>query len=214
MEMNEKEVLVKGISDLGLTADEAQINKLLEFSALLLKWNRVYNLTAITRPDEILTKHILDSLALAQYLFTQFNGKGLSVLDVGCGGGFPSVPCSVLYHQAQYTCVDAVAKKIAFIKAAKTMLCLENVLPLHVRVEDLQGEKFDVITSRAFSTLKTMIELTHNLIAPGGCWIALKGKILEEMSDLPDGYEVTATVPVTVPFLNEERHLVVVKQRG
>jgi 16S rRNA (guanine527-N7)-methyltransferase len=116
--MSEKDVLIKGISELGLTADEAQINKLLEFSALLLKWNKVYNLTAITRPEEILTKHILDSLALAQYLSGRYGGKGLSVLDVGCGGGFPSVPCSVLHPQAEFTSVDAVAKKIAFIKAA------------------------------------------------------------------------------------------------
>jgi 16S rRNA (guanine527-N7)-methyltransferase len=211
--MSEKDVLIKGISELGLTADEAQINKLLEFSALLLKWNKVYNLTAITRPEEILIKHILDSLALAQYLSGRYGGKGLSVLDVGCGGGFPSVPCSVLHPQAEFTSVDAVAKKIAFIKAAKTMLRLENVFPMHVRVENLEGKKFDVITSRAFSTLRTLIELTEGLAAPDGCWIALKGKLLEEISDLPDGYGITEIIPINIPYLNEERHLVVVKQK-
>ena len=205
--------LTKGLETLGVTADSAQVEKLVRFAGLLERWNKVYNLTAIRCRDDILTHHLLDSAALVPHT-ADFLPQGGTVLDVGSGGGLPSIPLAVLRPGVKVTAVDAVSKKTAFLTQAGIELGLRNFTARHSRVEKLSGG-YDVMTSRAFASLSDFISLTRHLMKPGGVWLAMKGVIPEdEIKALADDMEVADIRPLQDPGLPEQRHLIVIRLKG
>lgn len=202
--------LEEGLSILGLEASSEQIDQLMRFAGLLQKWNKVYNLTAIRRDDEILTHHLLDSAALVP-LVRSLGPDAQSVLDVGSGGGLPSIPLAILRPDLRVTAVDAVNKKTAFLTQAAIELGIRNYSARHARIERLSGQ-YDLITSRAFANLQDFVKLTRHLIKPNGLWLAMKGAVPEaEISRLPHDASVDQVLPIEVPGLGEVRHLVVMR---
>ena len=203
--MIDKELLAKGLEALGLAHDAHTLDAFAGYAELLLKWNNVYNLTAIRRPEEVLTHHLLDSAALVPNI----DVKSDRILDVGCGGGLPSVPIAILRSDLQVTGIDAVGKKAAFVNQVAIELGIKNLRAVHGRVEKLDGQ-WELITSRAFASLPDFVNLTRSLLAPGGRWLAMKGVLPEEeIRALPAGVRVDHVVPMTVPGLNERRNLIV-----
>ena len=203
--MIDKDLLAKGLEALGLAHDAHTLDAFTGYAELLLKWNKVYNLTAIRRPEEMLTHHLLDSAALVPNIDTECD----RILDVGCGGGLPSVPIAILRSDLQVTGIDAVGKKVAFVNQAAIELGLKNLRAVHNRVEKLDGQ-WRLITSRAFASLPDFVSLTRSLLAPGGRWLAMKGVLPEEeIRALPAGVRVDRVVPMIVPGLNEKRNLIV-----
>ncbi|MBC3932433.1 16S rRNA (guanine(527)-N(7))-methyltransferase RsmG [Undibacterium curvum] len=201
--------LSAGVQEMGLALNEAQIDQMLAYLALLSKWNAVYNLTAIRDPQEMVKQHLLDSLSAAPAFVDARN-----VLDVGAGGGLPGMMLAIAYPQTRISMIDTVSKKTAFLSQAKAELGLSNVTVFTGRVEQLEvTEKFDVITSRAFSELCNFINWSGHLLAEGGQFIAMKGVApAQEIERLPAGWAVTGVQPLQVPGLNAERHLVFVRR--
>ena len=211
MTMGMRELLLDGLGPLDLRLDEHQIDQLLEFLALLQRWNRVYNLTAVRDPQQMLTHHLLDSLAavspLRRYLAEQA-GAHARLLDVGSGGGLPGVVFAVCQPNLQVACVDAVAKKAAFVQQAAASLQLRNLRGDHARVQALQGP-FDVVSSRAFASLADFTAWSRHLLTPGGAWLAMKGKRPDdEIAALPANVAVFHVEPLRVPQLDAERCIV------
>ncbi|OJU91916.1 MAG: 16S rRNA (guanine(527)-N(7))-methyltransferase RsmG [Burkholderiales bacterium 66-5] len=211
MTMVMRGLLLDGLGALELQLDDHQIDRLLEFLALLQRWNRVYNLTAVREPRQMLTHHLLDSLAavppLRRYLVEQ-GGACARLLDVGSGGGLPGVVFAVCQPGLEIVCVDAVAKKAAFVQQAAASLQLRNLRGMHARVQELQGP-FDVVSSRAFASLADFTAWSRHLLAPGGVWLAMKGKPPDdEMAALPAGVAVFHVEPLRVPQLDAERCIV------
>lgn len=203
----DRKTLAEGLSALGVRSDESALDAFAGYAELLLKWNRVYNLTAIRRPEEVLTHHLLDSAALVP----RIDADATRILDVGCGGGLPSVPIAILRPDLQVTGIDAVGKKAAFVNQAAIELSLRNLHAVHGRVERLKGA-WKLITSRAFASLADFTALTRPLLAPGGRWLAMKGVIPDdEIAALPAGVAVERIEPMTVPGLAERRHLIVLR---
>jgi 16S rRNA (guanine527-N7)-methyltransferase len=204
--------LARGAERLGLALTDEQIEALCRFSALLLRWNRVHNLTAIAAGESFLTHHLLDALSLVRPLRAVLDSRGARatppmVLDVGAGGGLPGLALAIACPDLSVTLVDAVQKKVAFITQAIVELRLTNATARHARVERLSGQ-FDVITSRAFAALGDFVRWTAHLRAPAGCWLAMKARLdPAELSALPPHTVLRAALPVAVPGLNEERHL-------
>ena len=191
-----------------LTEDQAQ--KLSRFADLLIKWNESYNLTSITSPKDVLDLHLVDSLALAKCSGDLLNGSK-TVLDVGSGGGLPAIPLAIVRPELEITMVDAVQKKTIFQRQAISMLRLKNIKAEHTRVEQIKDRTFDVITSRAFASLSDMIHLTEHLLAPGGVWLAMKGKFpQEEVDALPQNVSISTIF--TVENMKVERHLIALKK--
>lgn len=201
--------------ELGVTLDSAQCQRLLRFADLLLRWNRVHNLTAIERPEQIVTHHLLDSLAIAPVLDERAHGRALRILDVGAGGGLPGVPLALALPRHHFTLIDKVGKKVAFLQQAKVELALANVETVHARIEDFNAPAFDAIVSRAFSSLAEFVQLTRGLIAADGIWCAMKGAIpsgeIEELTRSVPGVRLTRTVKLHVPRLHAERHLLLIE---
>lgn len=197
--------LASGLAALGLDLPaEAQV-KLLAYRDLLLKWNRTYNLTALKDPDQAISHHLLDSLAILPWV------REGSFLDVGSGGGLPGIPLAIARPGLQVTLVDAVQKKATFQLQAAIELGLPNVRAFHARVENMEGQ-YGQITSRAFSELAEFCRLTRHLLAPGGRWLAMKGvRPDDEIAALPEGIEIEAIEPLDVPGLGAERHLIILK---
>lgn len=204
-----KASLSAGVLEMGLALNETQIDQMLAYLALLSKWNAVYNLTAIRDPQEMVKQHLLDSLSAAPAFVDARN-----VLDVGAGGGLPGMMLAIAYPQTRISMIDTVSKKTAFLSQAKAELGLSNVTVFTGRVEQLEvTEKFDVITSRAFSELCNFINWSGHLLAEGGQFIAMKGVApAQEIERLPAGWAVTGVQPLQVPGLNAERHLVFVRR--
>ena len=207
-----------GLQALDLSLDEEQVNMLLDYLELIEKWNRVYNLTAVRDPAEMLTHHLLDSLAVVGPLLRETDGRPIRLLDVGSGAGLPGVVIAIACPQVEVTCVDTVAKKAAFLRQVSASLGLVNLRGLHARVESLsrgRGEEgYDVITSRAFSSLVDFVEWSRSAVQIGGMWMALKGKHpLEEMLALPPTVDVFHVEPVAVPGLNADRCIVWMRER-
>lgn len=201
-----------GARALGLALDDSAIERLLCFEALLVKWNATHNLTAIRSPDEMRTHHLLDSLSLAAPLTRWMPAGGRRVLDVGAGGGLPGIPLAIARPDLEFTLVDAVQKKVAFLRQAQLELGLANLAAIHGRIEALALEPFPLITARAFAALPKFCELTRRLLAPGGVWLAMKGVRPEaELAALQPWAEVLAIEPLEVPDLDETRHLVVAR---
>lgn len=200
-----------GVCDaLGLPAEAATLDKLLAYLDLLQRWNGTYNLTAVRDPQEMLTQHLADCLAVVGPLRLHLGGDaGRQLLDVGSGGGLPGVVLAILEPQWSVTCVDTVGKKAAFVRQVGAELALRNLRAEHARVESLRGKQFDLITSRAFASLTDFVRLTRHLLAPAGVWMAMKGKVPEpELAELPAGVEVFHVEPLTVPGLDAERCLI------
>ena len=210
-------VLRAGLDTLGLSLSDAQVVQLLDYQNLIGKWNKVYNLTAVRDPAEMLTHHLLDSLAAVAPLQKHVQGRGLaaaSLLDVGSGAGLPGVVLAICCPNLAVTCVDTVGKKAAFIKQAALALGLGNLTGLHARAETLT-QPFDVICSRAFASLADFTSWSQAALAPGGVWMALKGKHpAEELALLPPGVAVFHVEPLAVPGLDAERCIIWLKKTG
>lgn len=191
---------------------DAQIEQLLAYLGLLGQWGKTYNLTAVRDPAEMLTLHLLDSLSVRAPLWRHLDGAAASVLDVGSGGGLPGVVLAITMPQLQVTCVDAVAKKAAFIRQVAAELRLPNLKAEHARVETLRAKPWEVITSRAFASLRDFVTLTAALRAPAGVWMAMKGRDpSDEVAELPSGVGVFHVEQLDVPGLDAERCLVWMK---
>ena len=199
--------LSEGAAALGVTLSDEQRGQLLDYLALLGKWNKVYNLTAVRDPAEMLTHHLLDSLSIIAPLRRHTGGQPARLLDVGSGGGLPGVVIAICCPEIQVSCVDAVAKKAAFVQQVAVALRLPNLRGVHARVEAVQ-DKFDVITSRAFASLAGFTEWSAPALAEGAVWLAMKGKRPDdEIAALPPGVEVFHVEQLQVPGLGAERCL-------
>jgi 16S rRNA (guanine527-N7)-methyltransferase len=210
--------LSEGVSELGLTLSDAEQAQLLGYMALIQKWNKVYNLTALRNPDEILTHHLLDSLSaiapLARELERMQKGflDGPTLLDVGSGGGLPGVVIAICCPHVKVTCVDAVSKKSAFVQQVAASLKLPNLKGVHARVENLTGP-FDVVCSRAFASLPDFVSWSVNALSDQGVWMAMKGKRpTEEVAALPPFASLFHVEPLQVPGLDAERCIVWMKK--
>ncbi len=203
--------LKKGLAELGLTLSEGQIAQLLDYLALIEKWTRVYNLTAVRDPAAMLTQHLLDSLAVMSPLASQVADQELAelrLLDVGSGAGLPGVVLAICRPDWRVDCVDTVAKKAAFIQQVAASLKLPNLRGVHARVESLSGP-YDVVCSRAFASLVDFTNWSRGALAQGGLWMALKGKHpLDEIEALPADVQVFHVEPVVVPGLQADRCIV------
>jgi 16S rRNA (guanine527-N7)-methyltransferase len=212
------QALSLGVKALGLNVTEAQQRQLLSYMALIQKWNKVYNLTALKTPQEILTHHLLDSLSsispLLGYLAQSARdvGQEVGLLDVGSGGGLPGVVIAICCPNIRVTCVDTVSKKAAFVQQVAASLKLSNLCGLHARVESLKGP-FDVICSRAFASLQDFVSWSVGALSERGVWMAMKGKLPEaEMVALPSFAEVFHVEQLQVPGLAADRCMVWMKK--
>jgi len=197
--------LAAGLGELGLDLSAEQQDKLLAFRDLLLKWNKVYNLTALRDPEQAISHHLLDSLAILPHV-----GNG-PLLDVGSGGGLPGIPLAIAKPELSVSMVDTVQKKATFLQQAAIQLGLHNVSAHHARVEQLSGQ-YAQISSRAFAEIGLFISLTRHLLAPGGRWLAMKGiRPDDEINALPADIVVDQIIPLHVPGLDAERHLIILK---
>ena len=209
--------LAAGLRALGLALDAAAQRRLLEYLALLQRWNAAINLTALREPAQMLTHHLLDSLAVLTPLRRELAARGLDgaarILDVGTGAGLPGVVLAIAEPDWQVTCVDAVAKKAAFVTQAAALLGLPNLRAQHARVQGLEGP-FDVVTARAFAALADFVTWSRRALVPGGLWMAMKGRVpQDEIAALPDWVEVFHVEPLVVPGLDAERCLVWLRRR-
>ena len=217
MSNNAESVLRAGLAELHLSLSNAQVQGLLDYQNLIGKWNKVYNLTAVRDPAEMLTHHLLDSLAAVAPLQKHLQNRSLTnarVLDVGAGAGLPGVVLAICCPTLAVTCVDTVGKKAAFIKHVALALGLPNLMGLHARVETIT-QPFDVICSRAFASLADFTGWSQAALAPGGVWMALKGKHpAEELAMLPPNVAMFHVEPLTVPGLAAERCIIWLQKAG
>jgi len=202
-------VLAEGIDAMQLDVSPAQREKLMDYLALMFKWNAVYNLTSLRDPMQMVTHHLLDSLAAVPAF-----ARARNVLDVGSGGGLPGIVLAIVRPDMKVSMIDTVHKKTAFLTQVKAELELANVTVYTARVEQLQvSDKFDVITSRAFADLSDFVNWSCHLLADGGRYIALKGVApKDEQERLPADWKVTGLEPLQVPRLGAERHLVFIER--
>lgn len=215
--------LRRGVSELSLALHDDQITHLLDYLDLIQKWTKVYNLTAVRDPAEMLTHHLLDSLAAIAPLRRQLAaaraglpdqpGRPIRLLDVGSGAGLPGIVIAICCPEVAVDCVDTVAKKAAFIRQVAATLRLPNLSGLHARVESLT-EKYDVISSRAFASLLDFTNWSAAALAEQGVWLAMKGKHpAEEIAALPPTVEVFHVEQLAVPGLDAERCIVWLHQK-
>jgi 16S rRNA (guanine527-N7)-methyltransferase len=195
--------LERGIAALGVTLPEGAVERLLDYQALLARWNATYNLTAVRDPSEMVSRHLIDSLAILPYV------HGHTLADLGTGPGLPGIPLAIATPERQVLLVDSNGKKVRFLREAIRSLKLENVRAVQSRVEDVEGQ-FDCITARAFASLQDMLAWGGHLLTKDGIWLAMKGKHPdEELPGVPAGFEVRAIHTLDVPDVGGERHLVV-----
>lgn len=197
-------LLEQGIAALGLALPPDAVPRLLDYLALLERWNAAYNLTAIRDPAEMVTRHLLDSLAILPYV------HGDTLADLGTGPGLPGIPLAIAAPGRQVLLVDSNGKKVRFLREAIRALKLEGVRAVQSRVEAVEG-RFDCITARAFATLADMLAWGGHLLAPDGTWLAMKGKVSdEELAGVPATFALRGVHALAVPGLGSaERHLVV-----
>ena len=204
--MNTAEQLQRGLIALGLTLERDTQQRLLDYIALIEKWNRVYNLTAIREPEKMVSHHLLDSLAVAPHLHAK------RLLDVGSGAGLPGIPLAFANAHMHVTLLDSNHKKTAFLNQTVIELKLKNAEVCGERVESWKTQnRFDVIISRAFSDMGEFVRMTQHLLAPGGLFVAMKGlHPYEEIEKLPPDCKVRQVLPLAIPGLNGARHLVLI----
>ena len=199
-------------AELGLAPSAAQLAALAHYLDLLQRWNATYNLTSVRNRDAMRTQHLADCLAVIPPLQRRA-GQG-RLLDVGSGGGLPGVAIATLLPGWEVTCVDAVAKKTAFVRQVAGALALPNLHAVHARVEDLRAPPFDIITSRAFASLADFVALTRRHLAQGGAWMAMKGRLPDdEIAALPAEIDMFHVEPLHVPGLAAQRCLVWMQPR-
>ncbi len=199
--------LAAGLEVMGVTLAPERQQLLLDYLALLFRWNRAFNLTAVRDPDVAVSRQLLDSLSILPLV------QGERVLDVGSGAGLPGLPLAMARPQWQVTLLDSNAKKVRFLRQVKLELGLENVEVAQARAETYHpGASFETITSRAFAPLAQMVAVTRHLLAPGGRWLAMKGRVPEdELNELPPEL-VAEVVPLRVPGEKGQRHAVIVSR--
>lgn len=204
--------LEAGLVELRLALPATQVDQLLAYLALIVQWNKVYNLTAVRDPAEMLTHHLLDSLAAVSPLLRHTQDHAAAVLDVGSGGGLPGVVLAITCPQLTVHCVDTVAKKAAFVQQVAASLKLPNLRGIHARVESLRAEAeqgYDVVCSRAFASLVDFTSWSRAALKPGAVWMAMKGKHpADELAALPSEVEVFHVEQLQVPGLGAERCIV------
>ncbi len=197
--------LDQGIAALGLTLPPEAVPRLLDYQALLARWNATYNLTAVRDPAEMVTRHLLDSLAILPYV------TGATLADLGSGPGLPGIVLAIAAPGRAITLVDSNGKKVRFLREAIRTLKLDGVQAVQSRVEDVKGS-FDCVTARAFASFADMLGWGGHLLAPGGRWLAMKGRRPDdELAGLPPGFVLTAMHALAVPGLQGERHLAVIE---
>lgn len=203
------ELLRNGVEQLHIKLSAEQFRQLLEYLQLLGKWNQAYNLTAISVPEEMVKLHLFDSLAIAPYLKSQRN------IDIGTGAGLPGIPLAIYFPQRQFTLLDSNGKKTRFLTHVKQQLGLNNVEIIHDRAESYRTDKlYDAILSRAFASLKDMLNCTAHLCAQQGRFLALKGTYPDaEIGKLPSNFKVEKVIPLTVPEIEAERHLLIIQRK-
>lgn len=191
----------------GISLSVHQQEQLVAYVDMLNKWNKAYNLTSVRDPNEMLIRHILDSIVVAPYL------QGTRFIDVGTGPGLPGIPLSIVRPESHFTLLDSLGKRVRFLKQVQHELKLDNILPVQSRVEDFPAEPpFDGVISRAFASLNDMVSWCHHLPGENGCFYALKGLVPdEEIAQLPSELVVQSVTKLQVPQLEGERHLVVIK---
>lgn len=203
-------LLARGLEQMNLPLSPQTQAKLLAYLALLAKWNRVYNLTAVRDPAQMVVRHLLDSLSVAPYI------KGLRVLDVGTGAGLPGIPLALALPDVQFVLLDSNRKKTRFVTQAVADLGLSNVTVEACRIEAYRpGEPFDTVISRAFSELVDMLTATDRLCRAGGAMLAMKGEYpAQELAATPECYAAATVHPLIVPGLDAKRHVVCVAAKG
>ena len=191
----------------GISLTDHQKNQLVAYVDMLNKWNKAYNLTSVRDPNEMLIRHILDSIVVAPYL------QGERFIDVGTGPGLPGIPLSIVRPECQFTLLDSLGKRVRFLRQVQHELKINNIEPVQSRVEAFPSEPpFDGVISRAFASLNDMVSWCKHLPAQEGRFYALKGLVPEdEIAQLPVGYVVESIVKLQVPQLDGERHLVIIK---
>ena len=198
--------LERGIAALGATLPDGAVGRLLDYRELLERWNSAYNLTAVRDANEMVSRHLLDSLAILPYV------HGRTLADLGTGPGLPGIPLAIAEPARKVLMVDSNGKKVRFLREAIRSLKLVNAKALQSRVEDVEGT-FECVTARAFASLADMLGWGGHLLAPGGVWLAMKGKHpAEELDGVPDGFQVEAIHALRVPGVDGERHLVVIRR--
>lgn len=213
MESQLLQKLNAGIDKLALNLSDEQIQALADYIDLLVKWNKAYNLTAIRDPEEMVVKHLLDSLAIVPHIDQS------PLLDVGTGPGLPGIPLAITRPELDITLLDSNGKKTRFLTQAKVSLGLDNVTVIHGRVEQAitdqkTDKRFRIVTSRAFASLSDMVTLARETLAEDGRFVAMKGIIPEdEMAELPEWANVEQIIPLDVPNLQAERHLIVLSDQ-
>ena len=200
--------LSAGLAQMQITASDEQQHKLMEYLALLRKWNSTYNLTAVRDVSEMVWRHLLDSISVHPYL------QGEHLIDVGTGAGLPGIPLAIMNPQRQFTLLDSNGKRTRFLTQVKLTLGLDNVVVVNTRVESWQPPvPFDVILSRAFASLQDMVDVTGHLLADHGVFMAMKGLYpQDEIDALPASIRIQACYPLLVPDCDGERHLLVMQQ--
>ena len=211
--VSDQALLEEGVATLCLGLNSDQHAQLFKYGQLIQKWNRVYNLTAIRNNRELITHHLLDSLAvLPEISFALQATTNPRILDVGAGAGLPGLVLAIAQPSWQITLIDTVQKKVAFMQQAIASLGLKNAQAVHGRVEEFQVDApFDLICSRAFSSIGNFIALSQHVLAEHGQFAALKGRV-EVDSEVPAGWQINALHPIDVPFLDEARHLFMIKR--
>lgn len=191
------------LAEIEMTATPEQKQQLLDFVAMLAKWNKAYNLTSVREPEQMLIRHIMDSLAASKHLV------GERFIDVGTGPGLPGIPLAIMNPDKTFVLLDSLGKRIRFQKQVQFELSIGNISSVESRVEAYQPEeKFDGVLSRAFASIQDMLHWCHHLPKETGCFYALKGQLSDdEMAQLPEGYSVTHVFELKVPRLDEQRHL-------
>lgn len=195
------------LAEAGISLSDHQQQQLVAYVELLHKWNKAYNLTSVRDPNEMLVRHILDSIIVAPHL------QGMRFIDVGTGPGLPGIPLAIVLPQAQFTLLDSLGKRVRFLRQVQHELKLDNVTPVQSRVEAFPAEPpFDGVISRAFASLTDMVSWCHHLPGEHGRFYALKGLVPDdEIAQLPAEFTVEEIVQLTVPQLEGERHLVKIK---
>jgi len=199
--------LAEGLAALSLDLSDHVQHQLIDFLHLLVKWNRAYNLTAVRQPEQMVTRHLLDSLVIGPYI------QGPRILDVGTGAGLPGIPLALAYPDYQFTLLDSSGKKIRFVTQAAAELGLVNVDVVQSRVEAYQpASRFDTVTARAYSSIEELVKQTAHLLADGGQYLVMKGAYpVAEVEAMPAGYHLEAIHQLQVPRLDAQRHLLVVR---
>lgn len=205
--MSLSEDLVAGLTAMGVPLDSAQQQKLLDYIALIVKWNKVYNLTAVREPEAMVAHHLLDSLAVLPHLTGAHR-----LIDVGSGAGLPGIPLAIVRPDMKIALLDSNHKKTTFMRQACLELGLTNAEVVCERVEKWQPQdKYDVVISRAYSELKEFVRLSAHLVAKGGKLYAMKGVYpVEEIAQVKDSVKVVEVIALTVPGLEAQRHLVII----